>query len=94
MCLRTSSSVNRPLSLIALHDRALAHAVAAADLGVVGHRGGAVLALVAGVAEVRFAEHQLVADVGDAAALAQQLEVPRAVDGVAVQHARRRACRP
>ena len=45
------------------------------------------LALVAGVAEIRLAEHQPVADLGDAAAFAQQLEVPGAVDGVAVEHA-------
>ena len=41
----------------------------------------------AGVAEVGFSEHQAVADVADVAPLAQQLEVPRAVDGVAVKHA-------
>ena len=75
------------LVLDRLDDRALAHAVAAADLGVVGHRERARLALVPGVAEVGLAEHQAVADLGDAAAVAQQLEVPRAVDGVAVQHA-------
>jgi hypothetical protein len=52
---------------------------------VSGHGGGLVVALVAGVADVRFAEHQLVADVVHAAALAQQLEVPAAVHRVAVQ---------
>ena len=45
------------------------------------------MTLVTGVAEVGLPEHQAVADLGDVAAVAQQLEVPRAVDGVAVQHA-------
>ena len=40
------------LVLDRLADRALAHAVAAADLVAVGHGGGLVLALVAGVADV------------------------------------------
>ena len=73
------------LVLDRLADRALVDAVAAADLGVVGHGGGLGVALVAGVAEVGLAEHQLVADVAHAAAVAQQLEVPAAVHGVAVQ---------
>ncbi len=68
-----------------LADGALAHAVAAADLGAVGHARGAVLALVADVAEGALAEHQVVADLRDVVALAQQPEVPAAVGGVAVQ---------
>ena len=68
-------------------DRAFAHAVAAADFHVIRHCGGLVLALMSGVTEVGFAEHQLVADVADLAAFAQQLEVIGAVDGVAVEHA-------
>jgi hypothetical protein len=73
------------LVLDGLADAALGDAVAAADLVAVGHRGGLVVALVAHVADVAFAEHQLVADVGDAAAFAEQLEVPAAVHRVAVQ---------
>jgi hypothetical protein len=42
------------------------------------------VALVAHVADVGFAEHQLVADVADLAAFAQQLEIPAAVHRVAV----------
>jgi hypothetical protein len=68
-----------------LADPALGHAVAAADLVGVRHGGRLVVALMAGVADVGFAEHQLVADVGNRAALAQQLEVPAAVHRVAVQ---------
>ena len=73
------------LFLDGLADRALGHAVAAADLGIVGHAGRLVLAGMAGVADVALAKHQLVAQLGHAAALAQQLEVPAAVHGVAVQ---------
>jgi hypothetical protein len=68
-----------------LADRALGHAVAAADLVGVRHGGRLVVPLMAGVADVGLAEHQLVADVGDRAALAQQLEIPAAVHRVAVQ---------
>ena len=75
-----------PLLLDRLHDRAFAHAVAAADFHVVGHGGRAALSQVSGVAEVGFAEHQPIAQVGDAAAVAQQLEVVGAVHGVAVEH--------
>ena len=74
------------LLLDRLDDRALAHAVATADLRP-GRQRNAVSALVAGVAEVRFAEHQAIAQIGHVASFAQQLEVPAAVDGVAVEHA-------
>jgi len=73
------------LVLDGLADGALGHAVAAADLVAVLHRSSLALALVAGVAQVRFAKHQLVADVAHAAAVAQQLEVPAAVHRVAIQ---------
>ena len=43
-------------------DRALAHAVAAAHLGAICHRHGAVLAAVAGVSQVVFAEDQRIGD--------------------------------
>ncbi len=73
------------LVLDGLADRALADAVAAAHLVGVGQRRGLVLALVAGIAEAGFAEHQAVADVDYRTAVAQQLEVPAAVHGIAVQ---------
>ncbi len=88
VCLRTSSSVNRPLLL----DRAcrcvpLVTPLQPQTSAVVGHGLRRwLLALVAGVAEMRLAEHQLVAHVVPMLpALAQQLEVPGAVDGVAVE---------
>ena len=68
-----------------LADRAFGDAIAAAHLVAVGHGGGLVVALVTGVADVGFPKHQLVANVGDAAAIAQQLEVPTAIDRVAIQ---------
>src|SRR6186713_3627264 len=46
-----------PLLLDRLDDGAFAHAIAAADLHRVGHRGGLVLPLVAAVAQMRLAEH-------------------------------------
>src|SRR3990167_77533 len=80
--------IQREQALVAdrLADGALGHAVAAANLVAVGHGRGLVLTLVAHVADVgaAFAKHQLVADVGNAAAIAQQLEVPAAVHRVAV----------
>ena len=74
------------LVLDGLHDGSLAHAVAAADLGGIGERQRPVLALVARVAQVGFAEHEPVADGRDAGAFAQQPEVPGPVHGVAVEH--------
>src|SRR5207237_8256530 len=68
-------------------DRSLAPAIAAADFRAVGHRERARLTLVSGVAEIRFAEHQAIAYFGDVLAVAEQFEVPRAVDGVAIEHA-------
>ena len=64
---------------------AFGDAVAAADFGIVGHAGRLAVALVAHIADVGLAKHQLVANVGHAAPLAQQFEVPTAIDGVAVQ---------
>ena len=66
-------------------DRAFAHAVATAHLVGVGHGGGLALALVAHIADVGFAEHQSIAQVGDGSAFAHQFEVPTAVDRVAIQ---------
>jgi hypothetical protein len=75
------------LLLDRLDDGAFAHAIAAADLHRVGHRGGLVLPLVAAVAQMRLAEHQVVADFVDVLLVAQQLKIVRAVDRVAIQHA-------
>src|SRR5262249_29477712 len=69
-----------------LDDRALADSVAAADLGRVGQRRDAGRARDARVADVRLAEQQALAEVRDRRAVAEKLEVPRAVDGVAVEH--------
>ena len=68
-------------------DHALAHAVAAAHLHGVGHLRGIVLPLVAGVAEVRLPEHQMVAYPGHVLFVAQHLKIPAAVAGVAHHHA-------
>ncbi len=67
-------------------DVTLADAVAAADLGVVGKLGHPRLVAVAGVSQVVLAKQDGVAEAGDVGALAQQLEVPAAVEGVAVHH--------
>jgi len=40
---------------------------------------------VADIADIAFAKHQFVADVGYVAAVAQQFEIPAAIHGVAVQ---------
>src|SRR4029079_4773278 len=69
-----------------LDDRALAYAVAAADFHVVRHRGSAVLAEVPGVAEIRFSEHETVAQRGDTGRVSQELEVVRAGARVTVKH--------
>lgn len=71
--------------LYRLDDGALADAVAAAYFGRVGHARGAVLALVADIAEGVLAEHQVVADLRDVVVLADLPEVPAAVGGVAVE---------
>ena len=69
-----------------LDDGALADAVAAANLGVVAHRGNRILAAVTAVAEIGGAEHQPLAHLGNIGAVAQMLEIPGAVDGVAIEH--------
>ena len=69
-----------------LDDGALADAVAAADFGGVAHRGDRILAGVAAVAEIGRAEHQPLAHRRDVGAVAQMLEIPGAVDGVAIEH--------
>src|SRR4029453_6701502 len=75
------------LILDCLDDRPLADAVAAAYLGVFRHRQRARLALMAGIAEIRLAEHQVVADVSGVAPGAHRFEFPRAARRIAVQHA-------
>ena len=68
-----------------LGDDAFAHAVATAHLVGVFHRNGAGVALVPNVANVRFAEHQMIANLVHVFAFTQQLEIPRAIDRVAIQ---------
>src|SRR5690606_12246388 len=77
----------QPLFLDRLDDGAFAHAVAAAHFHGIRHSGSFVLALVAGVAEVVLTEKQVIANFGNALLIAQQLVIPGAVAGVAVQHA-------
>ncbi|MEY9514527.1 hypothetical protein ABIF16_005258 [Bradyrhizobium elkanii] len=69
-----------------LDDGPLADAVAAADLGLVAHRGNGALAADAAIAEIGGAEHQALAHMRDVGAVTQMLEVPGAVDGVAIEH--------
>jgi hypothetical protein len=64
VCLRTSSSVNRPFSLIALTMVPLHTPLQPHTSALSGIAGGLALALVADVAQVVLAEHQVVADVG------------------------------
>src|SRR5690606_20706745 len=68
-----------------LDDRALAHAVAAADLVGIGHGRGAVLAAGAGVAQRGLAEGERVAAVADRHPVLDLPEVPGAVAGIAVE---------
>src|SRR6185503_10044299 len=69
-----------------LDDVALADAVAAADLGRVRQQRHGIGAGRTRIADVRLAEQDVLAKVADLRAVAHELEVPRAVDGVAVQH--------
>jgi hypothetical protein len=55
------------------------------DLIAVAHRTGTVLPGGAGIAQRFFAEHQLVTTLIDAGTILEQLEVPTAVAGIAVQ---------
>ncbi len=69
-------------------NRSLAHAVATAHFRGIRHGGGFRVSLMTDVARasrIRFAEHQRVANVADVSAFAQQIEIPAAVDRVAVQ---------
>ena len=65
-------------------DVALADAVTTTDFRCIGHRRDAVIVAVAGIAEVRLAKQQFVADIRDVSVVAHQFEVPGTVDGVAV----------
>ena len=86
VCVRTSSSVNSFFSLIALTivplQTPLQPQISVSSL----MRGDRVLAAVTAVAEIGCAEHQPVAHSRHVGAVAQKLEVPRAVDGVAIEH--------
>ena len=67
-------------------DGALAHAVATADFGGVGHARRFVLPLMTGVAQVGFTKHQAIAHGCNVGAVAQQFEKPGAVNGIAHHH--------
>ena len=66
-------------------NRAFFDAVTAAHFGIIRQIGRTAFACVAAVAGLAFAEHQVVAHFGDVAAFTHQLEVPRAIGGVAIQ---------
>ena len=90
---RTASSVVRPLAAIALGDRALADAVAAADLHVVRQgRHGGYGTCPHGRAPIGLAEDiSAIAIGGDVRAFAHQVEIPGAVGDIAVEHRADRA---
>ena len=69
-----------------IDDVTLADTVAAADLGIVGQCHDPGFVTVAGITEVMLSEQYRFAEVGDAGVFAHQLEVPGAVDGVAIEH--------
>ena len=69
-----------------LHDVALAHPVAAAHLGAIGHRRQRRVTTVARIAHMGLTEQQLVAKGRDIGTVAHQLEVPGTVQGIAVEH--------
>ena len=75
------------LLLDSTDDGALLDAVAAADFGIVAHRRSRTLALVANVADHALTEQQMIADLADILGVLEQLEVPRAIGRVAVEHA-------
>ena len=92
VCFLTSSSVNRPFSLIALMIVPLLTPLQPHTSALVGHQGRLALALVAAVAELRLAENQMVANVVNVASILQQLEIPATVRRVAEQDSRRPIC--
>ena len=68
-------------------DRPLADAVAAADFDIVAHGDDRVAATAAPrIAQMRLPEQQPIAHAGYVGAVAQQVEIPAAVDRVAVEH--------
>ena len=68
-------------------DRPLADAVAAADFDIVAHGDDRVAATAAPrIAQMRLPEQQPIPHAGYVGAVAQQLEVPAAVDRIAVEH--------
>src|SRR4051812_10397350 len=69
-----------------LDDRAPAGTVASADFRVSAHGGGRILAARAAVTEIGGADHQPLAHLRNVGAIAQMLEVPWAVDGIAIEH--------
>ena len=68
-------------------DDPLRHAVATAHFHAVGHGRRLVLALMPCIAQMRFAEHQMIADIGNILPVADQLKVTRAIGGITHHHA-------
>ena len=86
MCARTSSSVVSPLSAMACDDGALADAVAAADLGVVGHAATAAAGPTGRPPEWAWPKIRVSRMRRDVGAVSHMIEIPGAVGGVAIQH--------
>ena len=74
------------LVLDRLDDGAFADSIAAAHFGGIGHCQRLALALMSGITQIGFTEHQAVTHRGHVGAIAEQLEKPGAVDGVADHH--------
>jgi hypothetical protein len=86
VCLRTSSSVNRPWLLIALTMSPLQTPLQPQTSASSGIEAALGRRLVADVADMVLAEHQVVAHLVDVLAVLDQLEIPGAVGRVAVEH--------
>ena len=67
-----------------LDDIAFADAVTATNLGSIRNHGNTVFITMAGVAEVRLAEQDLVAEVSDVSTVTHEIEIPGAINGVTV----------
>ena len=61
------------------------HAIAAAHLGGVAHALSAGLTFMTYIAQIGFAKHELVSNVCYVASIAQELEIPTAIDRIAKQ---------
>ena len=75
----------QPFFFNRLADGSLGYAVAATDFGLIGHGGSLVVAFVSDIADIGFAKHQFVTHIADAAAIAQQFEIPASIHRVTVE---------